>query len=136
MINQDFSDRKKTEWLNGLTLLVAEDDPTNYRLLVAMLKSSGARMQWARDGREAIEYVRNKPADERCIVLMDIKMPVVDGYEAKNQIKLIDDTIPVIAVTAYAQSQDREKIMNNNFDGYISKPIDVRELLKVLSEHT
>ncbi len=122
-------------WLKGLTILIAEDDPTNYRLLVAMLKSSGANIYWAQDGQEAITFIKNKPQDERCLVLMDIKMPVMDGFEANRQIKLIDRNIPVIAVTAYAQIPDREKIMSSGFNGYISKPFKLDTLINELSKH-
>lgn len=137
MMNEpDLSVFRDATWLKGLTLLIAEDDPTNYRLLNAMLKHTGATLKWAKDGGEAIQFIRNKPVDEKWIVLMDIKMPVVDGYEAKRVIKEIDDDIPVIAVTAYAQASDRERIMSSNFDGYISKPIHLEILHSVLKQYT
>lgn len=126
---------KNALWLKGLTILIAEDDPTNYRLLVAMLKSSGAKIHWAQDGQEAITFIENKLKDERILVLMDIKMPVIDGFEANRQIKLIDRNIPVIAVTAYAQIPDREKIMSSGFNGYISKPFKLDTLIRELSRH-
>jgi CheY-like chemotaxis protein len=133
MSNQDLTSIKDLSWLNGITILIAEDDHTNYSLLVAMLKYSEAKTVWAQNGQEAVNFIKNKPVKERCIVLMDIKMPVVNGYEANKQIKELDPHIPVIAVTAYAQLSDREKIMKNNFDAYITKPIDLQSFLKILS---
>jgi CheY-like chemotaxis protein len=132
MDNTDITELRNNINLSGITLLIAEDDPTNFRLLAAMLKKSGANIEWAKDGKEAVDFVKSKPKEEKCLVLMDIKMPLIDGYEAKKQIAAIDDSIPVIAVTAYAQVQDKERILNSNFAGYVSKPIDIRELLKLL----
>jgi signal transduction histidine kinase/ligand-binding sensor domain-containing protein/CheY-like chemotaxis protein len=134
IMKNEIAEPKKLFWLKELTILIAEDDPTNYRLLTAMLKSSGSKIQWAHDGQEAIDFIKKKPADEKCIVLMDIKMPIINGYEATRQIKKIDESILVIAVTAYALLQDREKIMNYKFDGYISKPFNLETLLSVLSK--
>jgi CheY-like chemotaxis protein len=135
MNEPDLSVFRDATWLKGLTLLIAEDDPTNYRLLNAMLKHTGAILKWAKDGGEAIQFIRNKPAQEKWIVLMDIKMPIVDGYEATRIIKEIDGSIPVIAVTAYAQASDRERIMSSDFDGYISKPIHLDVLHAVLKQY-
>jgi two-component system CheB/CheR fusion protein len=134
-VKQQKSDTLKINLPAGVTILVAEDDPTNYSLLAAILKPSGLKVFWAHNGQEAINFIKNKPVDEKCIVLMDIKMPVMDGYEAKRQIKLIDESIPVIAVTAYAQKEDREKIILNKFDGYIAKPFSNATLFSVLSNY-
>jgi signal transduction histidine kinase/ligand-binding sensor domain-containing protein/ActR/RegA family two-component response regulator len=134
MMKQELSENRKITWLNGITILIAEDDPTNFRLLNAMLKPSGGNIYWAQDGQEAVSFIKNKPVDEKCIVLMDIKMPVLNGYEATKQIKLIDEKIPVIAITAYAQLADKEKIMSSNFNGYIAKPFNLETLSSVLSK--
>jgi CheY-like chemotaxis protein len=133
MPSQDLLSIKDLSWLNGITILIAEDDHTNYSLLVAMLKYSKAKIVWAQNGQEAVNFIKNKPAKEKCIVLMDIKMPIVNGYEANKQIKEFDPLIPVIAVTAYAQLNDREKIMQSNFDAYITKPIDLHKFLNILA---
>jgi len=128
---------KKSELrLKDTTLIIAEDDPTNFELIKIMLKSFGATIIWAKNGREAIECVKNQADTSKCLVLMDIKMPVMDGYEATRKIKMHNDKIPVIAVTAYAQKNDREKILNHGFDEYISKPIKLETLLAVLSRFT
>ncbi len=122
--------------LKNITLLIAEDDPTSFELIKIMLKSFGATIIRAQNGREAIEYVKNRQDTTKCLVLMDIKMPVMDGYEATQKIKKINDKIPVIAVTAYAQKTDKRKILQSGFDDYISKPIKLEILLAALSKFT
>lgn len=124
----------KLSWLKDITILIAEDEPTNFRLLTAMLKSSGGRIHWAQDGQEAINFIKNKPSAEKCLVLMDIKMPIINGYEATKQIKMIDENILVIAVTAYAHTGDKEKISGSKFDGFIAKPFNMTMLYSVLSK--
>ncbi len=124
----------KDDFLKDTTILVAEDDPYNYELVYRILKGYGAEIIQARNGQEAIDFVKNNPSVENCIFLMDIKMPVVDGYEANRQIKALNSKIPVIALTAYALTTDRKKIMDEKFDEYVSKPIKVGVLLNVLSK--
>lgn len=124
----------KLSWLKDITILIAEDEPTNYRLLTAMLKSSGSRIHWAQDGQEAINFIKNKPSEEKCLVLMDIKMPIINGYEATRRIKMIDENIVVIAVTAYAHQGDREKVSGAKFDDFIVKPFTLDMLSSVLSK--
>ncbi len=135
MSNNENSSRRKLQWLKGLTILIAEDDPTNFRLLAEMLKSSGAKIHWAQDGQKAVDFIRNRSPEEKYLVLMDIKMPMMDGFEANRQIKQIDENIPVIAVTAYAQVADRERILKSNFNGYIAKPFNQDILVKELSPY-
>ena len=122
----------KNNFLKNTTILVAEDDPDNYELVYRILNPYGAKIVWASNGQEAIDFIKKNPSIEDCIVLMDIQMPVVDGYEANKQIKSINSKIPVIALTAYALASDREKIKDEKFDEYISKPIKVEILLNLL----
>jgi signal transduction histidine kinase/ligand-binding sensor domain-containing protein/ActR/RegA family two-component response regulator len=122
--------------LKGVTLLIAEDDPTSFEMIKIMLKSFGAQIIWAKNGKEAIEYIRNCPKTDTCIVLMDIKMSVMDGYEATRQIKIINNKIPIIAVTAYAQKTNKKKILQSGFDDYVSKPIKLETLLDVITRFT
>jgi CheY-like chemotaxis protein len=124
----------KLSWLKDFTILIAEDEPTNFRLLTAMLKSSGSKIHWAQDGQEAVSFIKNKPSEQKCLVLMDIKMPIINGYEATRQIKMIDENILVIAVTAYALPGDREKISGTKFDGFIPKPFNLDMLFSTLSK--
>ncbi|HKL37614.1 MAG TPA: transporter substrate-binding domain-containing protein [Bacteroidales bacterium] len=112
-----------------LTLLVAEDDETSYLLLSEMLSGNGLTILRARNGKEAVEMTRkNQDID---LVLMDIKMPVMDGYQATREIKEFRPALPVIAQTAYASKTDRKKSIHAGCDEYLSKPIQ-REVLRRL----
>ncbi len=125
--------RGKYEILKGKTILVAEDEDLNFRLLQEILIPHGVDVVLAIDGKEAVEAVRsNKIID---LVLMDIKMPVLDGYEATKIIKGFNDKIPIIAETAYALSTDRAKAIAAGCDDYIAKPIMPDVLLNLLAKH-
>ena len=114
-------------------ILIAEDDMTNFYYLNALLtRETGAKILHASNGIEAIELFRNYP--EIKLVLMDIKMPEIDGLEATKQIKLINPAITVIAITAYAMSGDEERIIASGFDGYLSKPLNKKSLLDKIAK--
>lgn len=101
-------------------ILVAEDNDNNYFLLHAMLEDNFDLLH-ARDGVEAVDlFKKHTPR----LILMDINMPNMDGYEATREIRKLSDKVSIIAVTAYAFAADKEKIMSNGFNGYISKPIN------------
>jgi CheY-like chemotaxis protein len=118
-------------YLNGKKILIVEDEASNYELLLAMLRKSGALFSWARTGKEAIDLCENDNFD---LILMDIKMPELSGYEALDQIRAKNKKIPIIAQTAYARLEDEMNILKKGFDGYISKPIDKNKLLKLLEK--
>lgn len=113
-----------------LTILIAEDNPSNYKLFESILKKE-YRLLHAWNGREAVELFRQyKPH----LILMDIKMPVLNGYEATAEIRKLSATVPIIAVTAYALAEDEQKISGSGFDEYTSKPISSKILKdKILS---
>ncbi len=107
-----------------LTILIAEDNQNSFRLLESILQNE-YRILHAWNGQEAVElYKQHKPH----LILMDINMPIMDGYEATTEIRKLSDSVPIIAVTAYAYSSDKEQILNNGFDGYTSKPLDATEI--------
>jgi signal transduction histidine kinase/ligand-binding sensor domain-containing protein/ActR/RegA family two-component response regulator len=112
-------------------ILVAEDDPTNYYLIEKILSKSNFAITWAKNGQEAIDYVKSQPT-KYAVILMDIKMPVVDGIEAFQKIHEINSSIPVVAVTAYAYASEKARILKNKFAGYISKPLKPKELLNTI----
>jgi CheY-like chemotaxis protein len=119
--------------LSGSQILVAEDEETNFYYLNALLvRETGAKILHATNGREAIEIFRSNP-DIR-LILMDIKMPEIDGFEATKQIKFINKNVRIIAITAYAMSGDEERILAAGCDGYLSKPINKKSLLDKISE--
>jgi len=115
---------------SGKTILIAEDEFTNYRLLEKMLRKTEVKLIRANDGIEAVELCRSHP--EINLVLMDIKMPLMDGYEATRLIKEFRKKLPVIAQTAYALSNDKNKALNAGCDDYVSKPIGKDILLKMI----
>lgn len=129
---------RKTDSLGGIQnwsnkkILVVEDEESNYFLLDRVLKKTGIKMFWARNGMDAIEECKKTRFD---LVLMDIRMPVMDGYEATQKIKKDNKEIPVIAQTAYALKGEKEKSLAAGCDSYISKPIDAGELKVILSKY-
>jgi len=130
MQDKDSATDPKT-FLSGKHILIVEDEVSNYELLVAMLRKSGAEFSWAKTGREAIELCEKNNFD---LILMDIKMPELSGYEAIDEIRAINQNVPVIAQTAYARMEDETRILNRGFNGYLSKPIDKNKLLKILEK--
>ena len=109
---------------NKLTILVAEDNASNYKLFESILKYD-YHLIHAWDGMEAVEMFRKHNPQ---IVLMDINMPVMDGYEATREIRKYSAKIPIIAVTAFAFASDEQKVMESGFDGYMPKPINAKLL--------
>ena len=109
---------------NKLTILVAEDSASNYKLFESILKYD-YHLIHAWDGMEAVEMFRKHNPQ---IVLMDINMPVMDGYEATREIRKYSAKIPIIAVTAFAYASDEQKVMESGFDGYMPKPINAKLL--------
>ncbi|MFH1121472.1 MAG: PocR ligand-binding domain-containing protein [Bacteroidota bacterium] len=113
-------------------ILIAEDEDANFTLLRMMLKSTGCKVIRALDGKEAVEKALALQPD---LVLMDIKMPLMNGFEATRKIKDSNQGLPVIAQTAYALSDDRSKALTAGCDHYISKPINKKSLLNALSRY-
>lgn len=114
----------RTEPRAKATLLIAEDNENNYLLLQALLEDS-YNLVHAWDGEEAVALFKEHNPN---LILMDISMPKMDGYEATKEIRKLSDTVPIIAVTAYAFASDKERIMSIGFSSYISKPINPEKL--------
>lgn len=115
----------------GKRILIAEDDHSNYYFLNEALRDTGAEILWAQDGEETLEVFRENP--DLNIVLMDINMPLINGYECTRIIKKERPDLPVIAQTAYAMSGEREISKKAGCDDYLSKPIKVAELLDAIA---
>ena len=110
------------------TILIAEDMDDNYLLYKIYLEKHYDLIR-ATNGEEAVsKYLESTPD----IILMDIGMPVVDGYQATDAIRQLSSDIPIVAVTAFAYDEDRRKVMSRGFNGYLSKPLNKDELLKML----
>lgn len=105
-------------------LLVAEDNSSNYKLVEVLLRRDYDLVH-AVNGAEAVEFFKAQGAD---LVLMDINMPVMDGYEAFRQIRELSQEVPVIALTAYAFETDRRRMFDAGFDDCLAKPLRADEL--------
>jgi two-component system cell cycle response regulator DivK len=115
-------------------VLVVEDNEKNMKLVRDVLLATGYTTLGATTGEDAIELAQSH---EPALVLMDVQLPGIDGVEALRRLRQHELTasIPVLAVTAQAMSGDRERFLEAGFDGYLSKPIDVAELILVVREH-
>ena len=113
-------------------VLVAEDEITNYLYLEVLLTKSGIGVLHAKNGAEAVELCRQHP--EINLVFMDIKMPVMDGLEATRQIKEFRKDLPIIAITAYAQTGDEFRIREAGCDDYLAKPVNLNQLNTLINK--
>jgi PAS domain S-box-containing protein len=121
---------EKHDW-TGKNILVAEDENSNFELVRATLLRTKANIIRAKNGKEAVDYcLRNEGVD---LVLMDIRMPEMNGYEATEVIKAKQPELPVVSLTAYAMADDREKSIMAGCNDYISKPIKPNELIEKIS---
>jgi two-component system, cell cycle response regulator DivK len=107
-------------------ILIVEDNEDNRELAVKVLRNKGFETVTAVDGEEAIEKAVSEKPD---LILLDISLPKLDGYEVAKRLKSMEEfkEIPIVAFTAHAMKGDREKVIAAGFEGYISKPINIRE---------
>lgn len=123
--------QKRYNWENK-AILVAEDEELNFKVLNTCLARTKAKVIHANDGLEAIELFKQEKID---LVLMDLQMPVMDGYEATLAIKKINYNMPVIAQTSYVLANEKEKCLDAGCDDYIDKPLDLEELLHKIDKY-
>lgn len=116
-----------------ISVLVAEDDDTNYFFIYSILSRANVELYRAVNGREAIEICRDHP--EIQLVFMDIKMPEVDGIEATIAIKAMRPSLTIIAQTAYVMQEDKEKALQVGCDGILPKPIKKADMLAYLDKY-
>jgi CheY-like chemotaxis protein len=113
-------------------ILVVEDVDTNKIFFDAALRKTKAKILWAIDGKEAIDIFSKNHVD---LVLMDLQLPIMDGYTATREIKKINPEIPIIAQTAHVMSGEREKCLEAGCDDYLAKPIRLQILMDTLSKY-
>ena len=122
--------------IRGLHILLAEDNELNMEIAEFMLQNEGADVIKAWNGQEAVELFRNSEPGEFDVILMDIMMPVMNGYEAAKMIRSLDredaKEVPIIAMTANAFTEDRIKAKAAGMDEHVAKPVDVELLIKVI----
>jgi CheY-like chemotaxis protein len=118
-------------------ILLAEDGPDNQRLIVHILRKAGAEVTVADNGQSAVDLALAAAADEDAfdVILMDIQMPIIDGYEATHRLRNAGYARPIIALTAHAMKQDQQNCMNAGCDDYLTKPIDRAALLNLVAKH-
>jgi len=126
--NQVNTNNMKT---NKLNILIAEDEEFADTYLTIVLEGLSIEMHHAKNGAEAVEIFRNNTDID--LILMDIRMPIMSGYTATEEIRKLSSSVKIIAQTAYALEGDREKAINSGCDDYISKPIDKNKLLDIIA---
>jgi len=115
------------------TILIVEDVESNYLFLAATLRRSGASLVWARQGEEAIEMIKSGRKFD--LVLMDVQLAGMDGYEVTSKIKELRPDLPIVAQTAYAMVGEKEKSYNAGCDDYLAKPIRPSLLIQTISKY-
>ena len=133
------ADKKETEEdlnFSGKRVLLAEDNELNQMIAEAILTEKGLAVEIAKDGVVAVEKMKTSPAGYYNIILMDIQMPNMDGYEAAKQIRAMDDkgkaSIPIVAVTANAFEEDKKTALDAGMNGHLAKPYDIAAIMETL----
>ncbi|HKJ80125.1 MAG TPA: response regulator [Prolixibacteraceae bacterium] len=116
-----------------MVILIAEDDDISFAYLEILLASNNCKILRTIDGLKTVEMVRNHP--EIDIVLMDIKMPILDGISATMQIREFNKEIPIIAQTAYVFESDRHEALNAGCNDYLAKPIQVKGFINKMHKY-
>ena len=122
----------------GKKVLLVEDNELNREIAEAILSEVGIQVESVVNGQEAVNRMADAKPGEFDLVLMDIQMPVMDGYTATTKIRELEDPavayIPIVAMTANAFDEDRKETMNMGMNGHISKPIDIDEMLSTMKK--
>jgi CheY-like chemotaxis protein len=119
--------------INNLKILIVEDDENSEKLISVVAQQFASDIIVAREGKEAVEACHNNPDID--LVLMDILMPVMNGYEATRQIREFNKDVIIIAQTAYAMQGDKEKAIDSGCNDYLPKPIKANELLSLIKRY-
>lgn len=118
---------------NKPLILIVEDVESNYLYLNAVLTKLSATIEWVKNGLEAVNFAKEHP--EIDIILMDLQMPEMNGYDATREIKKIYPKMTIIAQTAFAMSDDRSRALEAGCDDYLAKPIRSKDLLETVNKY-
>jgi two-component system sensor histidine kinase/response regulator len=132
MVRSDVKPATQAKYnFTDFTIMVAEDTPYNYEYLHSILQRAGANVVWAKDGIDVLKLYNSSKID---LILMDIQLPEINGYEATSQIRLNDKLIPIIAQTAYAMAEDKQKCMDSGCNEVLVKPIRMDDVLSTVAK--
>lgn len=133
---QEAKSAQGAELLKGKRILLAEDNDLNAEIALFILQNMGLEVERVEDGAQCVSRLEQQPAGTYDLIFMDVQMPKMDGYEATQAIRALDDkekaAIPIVAMTANAFAEDRERALAAGMNGHIAKPIDVKKLERVL----
>jgi signal transduction histidine kinase/CheY-like chemotaxis protein len=137
--NFDLGDLQKrnevaTASLRNMEILITDDSPDNLLLIRRFLESAGAKVDFANNGKEALDKIQSQSGRAYSAILMDLQMPVMDGYEATRRLRRHGCKIPIIALTASAMKQERDKAIEEGFTDYLTKPVQRQLLVNTLSQ--
>ena len=124
--------------LSGRRILVAEDNDLNWEIASELLQEIGLELEWAENGQICVDMFRKSEVGYYDAILMDLRMPVMDGYEASDQIRSLDRpdaSLPIIAMTADAFSEDKERCLAHGMNAHTAKPIDIKEVSRILERY-
>jgi len=124
--------QKDINLLKKTHILLVEDNPINQEIITGLLENSNIKLDIASNGKEGVELFQK---NSYALILMDIQMPIMDGYEASQIIRKIDQHIPILALSANAMKEDMEKSKSHGMNTHLNKPIDVEKLYKVLLKY-
>ena len=141
---QEAKSAQGAELIKGKRILLAEDNDLNAEIALFILRNMGLEVERVEDGAQCVSTLEQQPAGTYDLIFMDVQMPKMDGYEATQAIRALDDkekaAIPIVAMTANAFAEDRERALAAGMNGHIAKPIDVKKLeqalVKLLGETT
>jgi CheY-like chemotaxis protein len=130
--------QQMTKSLFGRRILLTEDNVLNTEIAVEILSNAGCIVETAENGKQAYEMVCTSRPDHYDLILMDIQMPIMDGYEATQAIRSIENPalakIPIIALTTNSSEEDRKKAFESGMNAYATKPIDVQKLFDTIRQ--
>ncbi|MDE6789457.1 MAG: response regulator [Ruminococcus sp.] len=137
-MEQESSEETPELRFDGRKILLVEDNELNQEIAQAILENVGFVIDTADDGTVALQMMNEKPKDTYDLILMDVQMPVMNGYQATRAIRALDDPvkaeIPIVAMTANAFEEDRQEAIDSGMNGYVAKPIDIEKLMETLKD--
>ena len=124
---------------SGIRILLAEDNELNWEVANELLSAHGFELQWAQNGQECVDAFQASEPGSYQVVLMDLRMPLMNGYEATQAIRAMErpdaKAVPIIAMTADAFSEDIQRCLDCGMNAHIAKPLDIRELLRLIQRY-